>query len=210
MAKPDYARWDGIHQFTPSHAACLCCDIEPEVWLYRGERFNPCPEIVRAMETTLKENVTPVIKESDAPASQWNTSFLGERYSPRERKKLRYYTRPALREWAERNGRLASMPFLLTPAERETPPQSGPGMRADAERNLNALIGLLTLALMKRGGPGLRQTTRGREGPNLSAVADDLLSVAEAEGLDTDGLSVKSLRTRLAAGQAELEERRPG
>lgn len=82
------------------------------------------------------------------------------------------------------------------------------GSRADAERNHKALVGLLTLALTKRAGPSFRHTTRGREGPNLSAVAADLLSVAEAEGLDTDGLSPKSLTNRLADGQAELEERR--
>jgi hypothetical protein len=95
-------------------------------------------------------------------------------------------------------------------------PEAGPEtkppgkLRADVKRNLNALVGLLTLALVKRSGPGFRQITLGREGPNLSAVAIELLDIAKAERLGTEGLSTASLGDHLAAGQVELGERRPG
>ncbi len=90
----------------------------------------------------------------------------------------------------------------------ETKPQGK--LRTDVKRNLDALVGLLTLALVKRSGPAFRQITLGREVPNLSAVAKELLDVAKAEKVGTEGLSTTSLGDHLAAGQAELEERRPG
>lgn len=117
-------------------------------------------------------------------------------------------------------------------ADQEARPEGKQSSRrADSERNHNAVVGLLTLAVVKRGGPGFRKTTMGRKEPNLSAVAKELLALAKDEGIvheglspksltsrlsvgladiDTDGLSFESLPDHLSAGQAELEERRLG
>jgi len=209
--KPDYTAWDGIQEFSMANAACLCCDVEPENWIYAAHHYNPKPEIVRAMEDTLKVEVAPVTVETrERGRAREPDPWLGR--APLPRVKVRtYYPRAALRAWAERTGRLEAMPFLLTAAERE-PPQAkpGPGIRADAERNMNALVGLLTLTLAKNRGASYWVASGGRSGPNLTTVARALAAVAKAEGLDTDGLSAKSLANRLAAGQAELADRRQG
>ena len=206
MARPDYGHWDLINEFDLDHAAALCCDIEPEIWNYRT---NPAPAVVMAMKRTLESECPDKVSRETVtrrydpfgPDSQW--------YSPPRERITKTWTRPALRAWAERTGRLGAMPYLLTPEERQGTPKPGLStLRADASANLNALVGLLTLALVKRGGPGFRQTIQGREGPNLSAVAKELRDLANERGIDTTGLSFKSLTDRLNAGQAELEERR--
>lgn len=176
MAKPNYATWDLQDVFTEEIAAYLCCDIEP------GEEVGPFFVF--------------------APAAAQNMSNVLRQAFER---KPGGFTRSALREWAERTGRLTAMPFLLTPEERPGPPKPGPAaLRADRECNRNAVIGLLTLALVKRGGPGFRKKTLGREDPNLSAVAEELQKLANDRGIDLQGLSLRSLTDHLNAGLDEL------
>ena len=205
MARPDYGHWDLINEFDLDHAAALCCDIEPEIWHYRT---NPAPAVVMAMKRTLESECPDKVSRETVtrrydpfgPDSQW--------YSPPRERITKTWTRPALRAWAERTGRLEAMPFLRTIAERQGTPKPGPTtLRADRERNRNAVIGLLTLALVKRAGPGFHKMTLGREEPNLSAVAKELQELAKERGIDLEGLALRSLTDHLTAGQAELEER---
>ena len=213
MAKPDYAMWDRFDEFSLTEAASLCCDIEPENWvgLHSSPQYNPMPPAIGAMAKTLNaEPWKKVLRKQILITRESYDGWLNISHPARYREEVTItFPRAALRAWAERTGRLADMPFLLNPEERQAPPKPGPAaLRADASANLNALVGLLTLALVKRGGPGFRQTIQGREGPNLSAVAKELQELANEKGIDTTGLSFKSLTDRLNAGQAELEERR--
>lgn len=81
--------------------------------------------------------------------------------------------------------------------------------RADAESNLYALVGLLSLALAERGGNNFWHTRNGRKTLNLATVQDKLAVVAKDQGIDTAGLGASSLASHLTRGQAEIEDRRP-
>ncbi|MCC7278202.1 MAG: hypothetical protein IT487_07785 [Chromatiaceae bacterium] len=147
MDKPNYLVWDAVSVFTPVQAAALCCDIQPDNWndSGRAEIRKPTPQVVLAMADTLQREAEPDIKQTGS----WE--YRGR---VQARTKTTFH-RHRLRAWAEATGHLAAMPFLLTPEERAIPtPQPGPASvrRADAESNLYALVGLLSLALAERGG----------------------------------------------------------
>ncbi|MBP8283168.1 MAG: hypothetical protein KAX46_04550 [Chromatiaceae bacterium] len=213
MAKPNYDHWDLINEFSLDHAAALCCDIEPEPWEWRT---NPAPAVVLAMRDALERKCPPkVSRERGESVTQRLDPFWlpgTERYSPPRERITKTWPRAQLRAWAEATGHLAAMPFLKTPEERAIPTlKPGPASvrRADAESNLYALVGLLSLALAERGGNNFWHTRNGRKTLNLATVQDKLAVVAKDQGIDTAGLGASSLASHLTRGQAEIEDRRP-
>lgn len=115
-----------------------------------------------------------------------------------------------MRDWANATGRLQEMPAWQTPDERQgtTGQRPASALRADAERNLNALIGLLTLFVAKR--LSKLRTEHGTKVPDMSAIAEQITALAKEEGISLDGLGASSLKQRLSNGYQELKDRRHG
>lgn len=81
-------------------------------------------------------------------------------------------------------------------------------LRADAERNVNAVIGLLTLALALARDKKYMQVRVGQEVPNISLLKSDLTALADERKIDLGGLADSALSNHLSAGQKEIMDRR--
>lgn len=86
--------------------------------------------------------------------------------------------------------------------------QSASARRLDAERNHNALVGLLVLAMGDMGGDAYLRNEKGRKVPNLSAVAKKLTLIGEDEELELSGLGSSKMAALLTAALDEIETRR--
>ena len=190
MTKPDYQTWDLISDFTLDQVAALSLDQEPPRTL--ADANSPA---MRAIKERIAQEVLPhkvMVLSQGRPT-------LSQRWK-----------REAMRDWANATGRLQEMPAWQTADERQgtTGPRPATALRADAERNLNALIGLLTLFVAKR--LSKLRTEHGTKVPDMSAIAEQITDLAKEEGISLDGLRASSLKQRLSNGYQELNERRHG
>lgn len=114
MNKPYYDRWDGIDRFPVKKAMYLCADIEP-------------PEVGLVVSAELIEMVARIKKE--VPCQEVATEWGGKW------DKTLYVKRSDLREWAERTGQRAAMPFLF-PEDRGGSARPAQGLpRIEARHN---------------------------------------------------------------------------
>ena len=125
MATPNYAFWDLQDEFSPLHAAALCCDLEPENWT-NNVNNNPVPVPVRVKEKQLREEVTlRVTRVMRRKMVFFDPSHYPHGLRDREPRSLfeevekdpRYF-RMDLRAWAEGKG--LRPPFLF-PEDRKKP-----------------------------------------------------------------------------------------
>lgn len=191
MTKPDYQTWDMFNDFTLDQAAALSLDQEPPSTY--ADSNSPA---MRAM----KERI-----EREVPSHKVVVLQQGR---PTQTQRWR---REAMHDWAIAAGKLHDMPAWQTAEERQEKPadrQSGSALRADAERNLNSLIGLLTMFVARR--LSLLRHDHGNKVPDISAIAEQITSLAEEEGISMEGLRPSSLKQRLSNGQQELNDRRHG
>ena len=195
MNKPDYVYWDAQPQYSLTHAAALCCDLEPENWTVK----DPAPPRVSAMRTRLVREVP--YKDATRNTSHWN-DITHEHYT-RRIPGDKFFERDALRQWAEKTGQRALMPFLF-PEDREPEGAESPAMRADTRESLLLLIGLLSHALAEKGGPDLKTT----KGPKQAGIIRELRKVARQLGVPLEGLSDTVLNDRLAAALSEVNHRK--
>lgn len=190
MTKPDYQTWDLISDFTLDEAAALSLDQEPPRTL--ADANSPA---MRA----IKERITREVPSHKAVVLQQGRPTLSQRWK-----------REDMRDWANATGRLQEMPAWQTADERQgtTGQRPASALRADAERNLNALIGLLTLFVAKR--LSKLRMEHGTKVPDMSAIAEQITALAKEEGISMDGLGASSLKQRLSSGLQELNDRRHG
>jgi hypothetical protein len=139
--KPEYAHWDRQPEYVLTDAAQLCCDNEPQPWA--RETISPK---VEAMARRIKVELTAC---RDTSQTFYSPSYGGGKPLPIHVPGEQFYKRVDLREWAERTGQRAAMPFLFPEDRTESAgaigvarglPQLGGAMPSLEASHKNAVV----------------------------------------------------------------------
>ncbi len=190
MPKPDYAYWDRQQEIERMDAAFLCCDFEPE----KHTEDHPAFRRTLAMVRRLDEEV-PCIRRGGSSDPRVlcfpETTF---RYD-------------ALRQWAEKTGQRAHMPFLF-PEDRgslTTDTQGAESMGTVTKEGYLFLIGLLVQTFADSA-----KNLRNLNGePNQSELLRQLEQKAKALMVSMDGLGKTQFNEKVSAALLEVKNRQP-
>lgn len=174
--KPEYAHWDRQPEYVLTDAAQLCCDHEPQPWA-RGTISPKVEAMARRIQAELKAC-------RDTSITFYSPGYGGGARLPIRAPGDQYYQRADLREWAERMGQRAAMPFLFPEDRTESeiadkPDPSEWGFAHDTK--LLREVRWVTTAYWEGKDP--------KEGPTKELVVEKLqalrgLSKNEAEAVD--------------------------